>query len=239
MGLLNHACKVVRSGRTFLRRMIALLAATGQPRARRPFHHVRLNREFRADLTWWRTFLYPWNGVGLIRNPPSSPGPNVTSDASGSWGCGAWHNTAWFQYPWGPAAEGWDIAAKELIPIVVAAAVWGPSWSGTRVTCYCDNQAVVSVLQKRSCRDHHLMHLLRCLFFVEAHFCLELRGMHIAGSCNAIADALSRDNLPSSSHFSPRPTVTRPCSRRGCSIFSSLRISTGCHQFGLGASAIL
>ena len=32
------------------------------------------------------------------------------------------HDIAWFQYLWGPAAEGRDISAKELIPIVVAAA---------------------------------------------------------------------------------------------------------------------
>ena len=31
IGLLNHACKVLRPGRTFLRRMIDLLSATGRP----------------------------------------------------------------------------------------------------------------------------------------------------------------------------------------------------------------
>ena len=45
IGLLNHACKVVRSGRSFLRRMIELLHAV-------PPHqpYIRLNAEFRADL---------------------------------------------------------------------------------------------------------------------------------------------------------------------------------------------
>ena len=43
---LNHECKVVRPGRTFLRRMIDLLTATRTVTADRPHHRIRLNREF-------------------------------------------------------------------------------------------------------------------------------------------------------------------------------------------------
>ena len=55
IGLLNHACKVVRLGRSFLRRMIDLLHAVHRP----PFSKVpiRLSQGFRADLAWWRAFL--------------------------------------------------------------------------------------------------------------------------------------------------------------------------------------
>ena len=91
VGLLNHACKVVYSGRSFLRRMINLLAATDRSRSSKPFHHVRLSREFRADLAWWRTFISPWNGVGLLHRFEAEPDFEFTSDASGTWGCGAWH----------------------------------------------------------------------------------------------------------------------------------------------------
>ena len=48
IGLLNHACKVVRSGRAFLRRMIDLLHAVPM-HPLRP-HPIRLNRDFRADI---------------------------------------------------------------------------------------------------------------------------------------------------------------------------------------------
>ena len=165
IGLLNHACKVVRPGCTFLRRMIDLLTATGPGTSHRPHHHIRLNRGFRADLAWWRLFLGPWNGVGLIKEDNPLPSIELASDASGSWGCGAWCGVRWFQYPWSIAAQHLDITVKELVPIVIAAAVWGPEWRGLRVTCLCDNQAVVAVMGSRSCRDRHLMHLLRCLFY--------------------------------------------------------------------------
>ena len=196
VGLLNHACKVVRPGRTFLRRMIDLLTVTGSNTACRPHHHIRLNREFRADLAWWQLFLRSWNGVGLLGDYRLRHGHELTSDASGTWGCGAWYGTSWFQYPWSGRAQHLSIAVKELFPIVIAAAVWGHRWKGLSITSYCDNTAVVAVLNSRSCRDKHLMHLLRCLFFYEAYWQFNIRCHHVAGRCNDKADDLSRNDLP-------------------------------------------
>ena len=50
-GKLQHACKVVRPGRTFLRRVFELLRGAEKK------HHIRLNREFHSDLMWWNTYL--------------------------------------------------------------------------------------------------------------------------------------------------------------------------------------
>ncbi len=48
IGHLQHAFKVVPSGRSFLRRMINTSTSVNEL-----YHHVRLNREFRSDLRWW------------------------------------------------------------------------------------------------------------------------------------------------------------------------------------------
>ena len=138
VGVLNHACKVVRSGRTFLRRMLDLLKGNHHPL--RP-HPIRLNRSFRSDLTWWRLFAARWNGVSYL--PPSSNllRLQMASDASGSWGCGAWYGTHWFQLQWNTQLAALTIMAKELLPVVLACAVWGRL--GPVVTVLCDNQAVV------------------------------------------------------------------------------------------------
>ena len=40
--------------------------------------------------------------------------------------------------------EDYGIMAKELLPIVVAAAVWGAEWSGKTVMAKCDNLSVVA-----------------------------------------------------------------------------------------------
>ena len=65
------------------------------------------------------------------------------------------------------------------------------------VLCRCDNQAAVQVISSRSCRDPGLMHLLRCLFFLEATYQYELTAVHVAGRDNQLADDLSRNQLSS------------------------------------------
>ncbi len=189
---LQHACRVVRPGRSFLRRMIALLC-----HSYRPYHRIRLNRHFRADLLWWRTFVSTWNGV-YVFPPTAATHLSFASDASGHWGCGAWSGTDWLQYRWPPEARAHHIAFLELVAVLLACAVWGRGWQGCRILCWCDNEAAVHATAARSCRDRGLMHLLRCLFFLEASFQFELTARHIAGIHNSLADDLSRNRLSAS-----------------------------------------
>jgi hypothetical protein len=193
VGILNHACKVVRAGRSFLRRMLDLLKGR-QHHSRHP-HHIRLNKSFRSDLVWWRLFASRWNGVSFLPPPPHLPGLLMASDASGSWGCGAWHGTHWFQLPWDSRSEALPIMAKELLAVLLACAVWSPSWSHHRVTVLCDNQAVVACLRSRSCHDHHIMHMLRTLAFIEASLAFTIDPQYISTTDNHLADDLSRNCL--------------------------------------------
>ena len=78
-GLLNHACKVVRAGRSFLRRMLDLLH-TVPMHPLRP-HPIRLNRGFRSDLAWWRLFVERWNGISFLAPPAHLPILQLASDA--------------------------------------------------------------------------------------------------------------------------------------------------------------
>ena len=123
IGLLNHACKVVRPGRCFLRRMINLLQSFCPSSPNSAI--IRLNTAFRADLAWWQEFIKDWNGVSFLSTEFHNSHLAMTSDASGSWGCGAWHSVHWFQVPWDLRSESMSIAEKELIPIILGAAIWG------------------------------------------------------------------------------------------------------------------
>ena len=191
IGTLQHACRVIKPGRAFLRRAIDLLRI---PSASRGHHHLRLNREFRADLLWWKTFAVHWNGISLFPCPPQ-PTRSVTSDASGGWGCGAWSGSSWFQLEWPAAAREYHISFKELFAGLVSAALWGNQWRGSRVQWLCDNQPAVHAVCSRSCRDPLMMHLVRCLFFLEAWFSFELVAVHLPGRENMLADDLSRNRL--------------------------------------------
>ena len=52
-----------------------------------------------------------------------APGGAVTSDASGSWGCGAYSGSQWFQLQWNDNLLNKSIAVKEMVPIIIAAAI--------------------------------------------------------------------------------------------------------------------
>ena len=75
---------------------------------------------------------------------------HVHTDASGSFGCGALSSdTRWFQVQWPESWGDVDISVKEMVPIVIAAAVWGGSWHRHRVFFHSDNAAVVAIIQRR------------------------------------------------------------------------------------------
>ena len=117
VGILNHACKVIRPGRSFLRRMFDLLK-----QHRKAYHKIRLNREFRSDLQWWSIFSTSWNGVSYLSAQTTG---EFSTDASGTWGCGAHYKDSWFQLQWEANTVHLPIVLKELLPVVVATVVWG------------------------------------------------------------------------------------------------------------------
>ena len=180
----------MRPGCTFTRHLIETAKIP-----QRQYQKVRLNADCRANLAWWATFAQVWNGVAILL--PPRQGASLVSDASCSWACGAYVQKGyqWFQVAWPSSWKSVTIAVKELLPIVVSAAVWGESWRRLSVIFWSDNQAVVECLSSRTARDLHLAHLLRCLFFFEAYFDFGHSACHIVRRLNVVADALSRDKL--------------------------------------------
>ena len=175
---------VVPPGRAFLRSISNLLKGGW-----RHNHHIHLNQDFRAYLHWWQLFLSYWNGVTFV--PSQRPEIVVASDASGSWGCGAYSGVRWFQLEWSGGISEAAIAVKELIPILLAVVTWGPTHRGARFCCYTDNQAAVTVVNTRQAQDPHLLHLVQCLMQ------LQVVAMHIPGRENSLADDISRNRLHS------------------------------------------
>ena len=195
LGVLQHAAMIVQYGRTFVRRIIELSKVVNE------LHHfVRLNREFRSDLHWWKLFISRWNGVSfLMPAHVASPSTSIYSDASGSWGFGAWCDSSlqWFQGSWPPNWQKQAITAKELLPIAIAAAVWGPKWSRLAVRFWCDNASIVQVIASRKSNEPLVMHLLRGLHLLAMEFHFVFSAAHIAGKDNGPADALSRNSASS------------------------------------------
>ena len=163
------AAKVVRQGRSFLRRLIDLATVVNHLE-----QFVRLNIGARSDITWWRTFAHQWNGTSMLYAYSLQRAQlHVYSDASGSWGCAALTGPAWFQLQWPPATGECHISAKEMIPIVIAAILWGKNWQGRSVRFHSDNSAVVALLNSGSVRDDSnasnvVLNICGCIF--QLHF---------------------------------------------------------------------
>ena len=192
IGSLSHASKVVRPGRAFLRRLIDLSMSTKQLD-----HFIRLNADARSDIEWWWQFIETWNGTSAAPSLVSQqPEVSITADASGTWGCGAYYNTHWFQLPWNGMLRHAHISVKELTPIVIAAALWGQYWFLKSVRIWSDNTAAVAAINNNSSRCKDTAHLLRCLAFLSARFQCQFSASHIPGVHNNTADALSRNQLP-------------------------------------------
>ena len=70
----------------------------------------------------------------------------VTSDVRRIWKTGMWSlwNQHWFQLE--NLLEKPHVTVKEMVPIVLAAALWGKDWQGMSVQTCCDNSAVVAII---------------------------------------------------------------------------------------------
>ena len=95
------------------------------------------------------------------------------------------------------------ITVKELLPIVIGAAVWGSRWRGLTVSCRCDNVTVVAIVNSGRSKVEKVMHLMRCLSFFLARWEVSLVCSHIPGILNGAAEALSRDALSSFQQLMP------------------------------------
>ena len=192
IGSLQHCCQAIVLGRPFLRRLINRAYSVSQ------LHHfVHLSAWEKEDLDWWNTLLQEWNGRSLFLFPKWAKAPDmfVTSDAAGSIGFGAYYNDESFAERWPAEAASLNIAIKEMIPIVVAASMWGNSWQRKRIAFKSDNMSVVYCLRNGTCSEKHLAFLLRELSLLAVKNNFTFTAAHIPGCENSKADALSRFNF--------------------------------------------
>lgn len=189
LGLLNFACLIICPGRTFLRRLYDLTCNISKPH-----HSIRLSNEARSDLRTWLEFIHNFNGKSVFLNDEwfSSDRLALYTDASGKIGFAAVLGSKWFALRWTPQLAPLQIAIKELFPIVLAIEVWGNLFRNHKVLFFSDNDAVVNIINKQTCKDKQLMVLVRRLVLSALKHNILFRAKHIPGKHNVIADGLSR-----------------------------------------------
>jgi len=143
--------------------------------------YIRLSADFHLDLRWWHLFIRYCNGVSFLESY-SYPHIQIQTDASGTWGCGALFKDHWFQLKWLAEWLRMDIMVKELVPIVLSCAIWGPLLPKQSVEFKCDNSSPVVAINKGSTKEPMVMHLLQRLWF----FLVSLRStsqLHMSQVC--------------------------------------------------------
>ena len=212
LGHLNFACRVIPAGRSFISRL--LYTATS---VKKLHHHVSLNNDCKADIRMWQYLLSHWNGVSFFLDNHVTKAHDMClyTDAAGSVGFGGFFENQWFNGVWPPelSYENNDeisIAFQELYPIIIAALLWGQYWTSKRILFFCDNIAVVHILNKGRSKSHIIMRLMRRLVITAAINNFTFLAEHVPGVQNSIADALSRFQMSRFRELAPNAQV-HPC----------------------------
>ena len=207
-GLLNFACSVVVPGRAFLRRLIDLTLGI-----RFPNHFIRLTREVKLDLQLWQSFLTNFNGRTFFLEDTwsSSDKLQLYTDAAGVLGFGALFGSKWCYGKWPLNWLHRNIAFLEFYPIVLSLHLWGHEMQNRCILFFTDNEALVHVINKQSCKDKALMFFMRALVLVCLRNNILFRAKHVRGVHNTLADSLSRLQVETfqrlaPSHMEPGPT---------------------------------
>lgn len=98
------------------------------------------------------------------------------TDAAGSLGFAAVFGHMWFA-----ALASYDITVKELFPIVLALEFWGYKMVNSKILFLSDNQAVVEMINKQTCKHSVAMRLVRRLVLAAMKCNVWFRAKHMLG----------------------------------------------------------
>ena len=169
------------------------------------YHHVSLDKEFRFDLEVWRLFLTHHNSVAVCRpmvdlNKISSVRQLCFySDASAceSLGFGAIFNKKWIFGQWEPnfiKENKPSIEYLELFALRAAVLTWEkePALYNAQIVVFCDNEAVVHMINESTSSCANCMYLLRLLVLNSLVNNRRVFAHHVRSKDNGLSNSLSR-----------------------------------------------
>ena len=221
-GFLNFLNKAIVPGRAFTRRMYAKFALIINGKQLRKHHHVKLDKEFKADCKMWEFFLDEHNQEAVSRPFADLFGSdheklNMHSDAAGGkfLGFGCQMNSSYCYSMWNPdfiEQKRPSIEYLELYATCVGVFTWSARLRNRRFALFCDNRSVCDMINSTTSGSPSCMVLIRLLMLRALDFNFRIRGLHIKGKDNKICDYLSRadwtnfDKLKIKHKLDPHPT---------------------------------
>ena len=156
-----------------------------------------------ADISWWDRYLRRFNGVEMLY--PTDPlhltleqlldtDALVNCGDAQMNGGGAYFDAQYWSRPF----PNWlqdpkiPIHLKEFWVVLVSAWLWGDRWQGKIVYIFCDNDAVVEVLEKEKPRDPKMLELMQEFLYIVCTRKFSPIFRKIGTKANEVADFISR-----------------------------------------------
>jgi hypothetical protein len=172
----------------------------------------------------WLSFLANYNGWSFFLEErwANSQQLHLFTDAAGGIGFGAIFGTEYCHGLWPDEWRYRNIAILEFYPIVLSLCLWGHKIANHSFLFFTDNEALVYVINKQSCKDKILMQFVRKLVLVCLQHNIVFKAKHIPGTNNRLADLLSRFQVQTfHAKHQPRSILAQQTSLKLC-----------CHKIG-------
>ena len=229
-GTLNFLSHAIVPGRTFTRGMYHKLKLHDKSgRLLRDHHHTYLDSQFINDCKVWLGFLMSaYERPGSLCRPFSDFDDSVVwttlnlySDSSlnKKLGYGGIFDDQWFFGQWSEKfieVNDPSIEFLELFALVVSLTIWvdDPRLQNTRIKIFCDNQAVMHMVNNLTSSCMQCMKLLRILALQGIRNGRRVKVAFSKSKNNVLADALSRLDFARFWHNAPKTMHPTPCEMR-------------------------
>ena len=203
LGKLHWVSRCVRFSRGFMGRLITQLQ---QMHALSDHKKISLSQGCKDDIQWWGRYLRRFNGIELLY--PSDPLLGLSLDqlleTDALVNCGDAHPNGGGAYfgteYWSRSFPNWlqdqsiPIHLKEFWVILVSSWLWAEKWRGKMIYIFCDNVAVVEVLDKEKPKDPKMLQLLQEFLYIVCTRGFTPIFKRVGTKDNSLADFLSRNH---------------------------------------------
>ena len=204
LGRLFWVSRCVKFSRPFMGRLLQQL---------KELHHLAdhkkspLSPASKLDILWWHRYLSKFNGVELIYvDEPLDLSLEQLLDTSAlvncgdaqPWGGGSYYGGEYWSQPFPSWLQNTDVPIhlKEFYVVLASCLLWGDQWTGKLVYIFCDNDAVVEVLEKKKPKDEKMLELLREFLYIVCSKKFTPAFKKIGSKENLTADYISRCHDP-------------------------------------------
>ena len=204
LGKLFWVSRCVKYSRGFMGRLLTQLRAMHAfPENKRS----KLSEGSKQDISWWERYLRRFNGIEILyATDPLALSLDQLLDTEAFVNCGdaqphgggSYFGSEYWSRPFPPwlQQESIPIHLKEFWVVVVSAWTWGEKWKGRMVYIFCDNTAVIEVLDKERPRDPSMLELLQEFLYIVCTRKFTPVFRKIGTKDNSTADFISRCHDP-------------------------------------------